>query len=297
MPVPAASSRPFARVLTTLIAAAVLAGVPPAGAQVPTDTVSTPFRPATGTDALVLSGGGSRGLAHPGSLLALEERGYDADIVAGTSVGALVGALYAAGYPADEIQRLVRAVRWGELFTAAPSVIGPERAVRYPLVNYDLQTDPLRYPRGFVPQWRMNRALVQLLFDAESRARGDFDRLARRFRVVATDLRTGEAVVLARGDLARAVRASFAVPGVFAPVEWEGRTLIDGGVADNLPLDAARQLGARYVVALDVGRTDPEIASRGPISVLGRTIDLFQDLAQPERTPPDLWIVPELPPA
>lgn len=297
MPVPAASPRPFARVRSLLLAATVLAGVAPAAAQVPRDTATALNRLPAGTDGLVLSGGGSRGLAHPGSLLALQERGYDADIVAGTSVGALVGALYAAGYPAEEIQRLIRAVRWGELFTAAPLVIGPERAVRHPLISYDFQSDPLRYPRGFVPQWRMNRALVQLLFDAESRARGDFDRLARRFRVVATDLRTGEAVELGRGDLARAVRASFAVPGVFAPVEWEGRTLIDGGVADNLPLDAARRLGARYVVALDVGKTDPEIASRGPIGVLGRTIDLFQDLAQPERVPPDLWIAPVLPPA
>ncbi|MBW3655958.1 MAG: patatin-like phospholipase family protein, partial [Gemmatimonadetes bacterium] len=127
-----------------------------------------PDRPAAGTDGLVLSGGGSRGLAHPGSLMALEERGFDADIVTGTSIGALVGALYAVGYPAADIQRQVEAVDWGELFTTTPVVIGPERAVRYPLLSYDRQPDPLRFNRGIVPQWRMNRALVRLLFDGEA---------------------------------------------------------------------------------------------------------------------------------
>lgn len=300
------------RHVALLFAAAVAAA--PAHAQVqPRDSTRTcgpdtpaesctapvpigPDRPAAGTDGLVLSGGGSRGLAHPGSLMALEERGFDADIVTGTSIGALVGALYAVGYPAADIQRQVEAVDWGELFTATPVVIGPERAVRYPLLSYDRQADPLRFNRGIVPQWRMNRALVRLLFDGEARARGDFDRLARRFRAVATDLRTGEPVVLGRGDLARAVRASFAVPGVFAPVEWEGRTLIDGGIADNLPIEPARRLGARYIVAVDVGRPSEEIASRGPFAVIGRTIDLLQDLGQRDSVPPQVWIVPPLPP-
>lgn len=297
-----------------LLATLALAAAPPAAAQVTgRDTARAcgpetpaaactppvpvgPDRAAAGTDGLVLSGGGSRGLAHPGAVLALEERGYDAGIVTGTSIGALVGALYAVGYPAREIQRQVRAVHWGELFTAAPLVTGPERAVRYPVLTYDLQADTLRFKRGIVPQWRMNRVLVRLLFDAEARSRGDFDRLARRFRAVATDLRTGEPVVLGRGDLARAVRASFAVPGVFAPVEWEGRTLVDGGISDNLPLEPARRLGARYVVAVDVGRPSEEIASRGPFAVVGRTIDLMQDLAQRDSVPPELWIVPALPP-
>jgi len=253
-------------------------------------------RRAAGTDALVLSGGGSRGLAHPGALLALEERGFDADIVTGTSIGALVGALYAAGYPAAEIQRQVRSVDWSELFTPAPVVYGPDRAVRYPLLVLDRQADSLRFNRGIVPQWRMNRALVRLLFDAEARARGDFDRLARRFRTVATDLRTGAPVVLDSGDLARAVRASIAVPGVFAPVEWNGRTLIDGGISDNLPLDAARRIGGRFTVAIDVGRPTPEIVARDPFSVIGRSLDLLQDNAQRDSVPPDVWIVPPLPP-
>jgi hypothetical protein len=92
------------------------------------------------------------------------------------------------------------------------------------------------------------------------------------------------------------VRASFAVPGVFAPVEWDGQTLVDGGLSDNLPLAAARALGARFVVAVDVGQPSDEILSRGPLAVIGRSLDLLQDNAQQDSVAPDVWLVPRLPP-
>lgn len=247
-------------------------------------------------EALVLSGGGSRGLAHVGAVLELERLGHDPDLVVGTSIGALVGALYAAGYPPEEIARRVTEVDWGEVFTPAPQLAGPDREARYPLIVYDLQTDTLRFNRGFIPQWRINRLLVRLLFDAEARSRGDFDRLARRYRAVAADLRTGEAVALSRGDLPRAARASMAVPGVFSPVVWEGRSLIDGGIASNLPTEVARRLGATRIVAVDVGRPGPEIGSRGPLMVAGRAIDLMHQNADRGDPPPDVLVVPRLDP-
>jgi NTE family protein len=245
-------------------------------------------------EALVLSGGGSRGLAHVGVVLGLEQRGHDPDLVVGTSIGALVGALYAAGYPPEEIQRRVREVDWGDLFTPAPLLAGPDREARYPLLVYDLQTDTLRFNRGFIPQWRINRMLVRLLFDAEARSRGDFDRLARRYRAVAADLRTGQPVVLARGDLARAARASMSVPGVFAPVVWEGRSLVDGGIASNLPTEVARRLGATRVIAVDANRPDAEVLSRTPPAVAGRAIQLMQANADRGDAPADVLIVPRL---
>jgi hypothetical protein len=162
---------------------------------------------------------------------------------------------------------------------------------------YDLQVDPLRFNRGFVPQWRMNRALVQLLFDAEARSRGDFDRLARRYRAVATDLRTGRPVVLERGDLARAVRASLAVPGVFSPVEWEGLSLVDGGVSANRPTGTARALSRGRLVAVDVGLPGDSIEGRGSLAVVGRALDLLEENAQRDQPRPDVLVVPDIDPA
>lgn len=277
------------------IAVAALLAATPAAAQ-NTAAATAPAPRGTG-ESLVLSGGGSRGLAHAGAIQGLEERGHDPELVVGTSVGALVGAMYAAGYSPEEMQRRIRAIDWSDLFTPAPLLVGPGREARYPLLVYDLEVNPLRFNRGFIPQWRTNRTLVQLLFDAEARSRGDFDRLARRYRAVATDLRTGRPVVLARGDLARAARASMAVPGVFSPVEWERLSLVDGGVSANLPTGAARALSSGRMFAVDVGLPGEEIEGRGPTQVLGRALDLLVETAQQNEPRPDVLIVPEIDPA
>ena len=131
-------------------------------------------------------------------------------------MGAVVGALYAAGYDPEDLQRRVLAVRWSEMFLPTPMVVGPNRALRFPAVSFDLNATRKRVSRGLFGQWRVNRELVRLLFNANARSRGDFDQLPRRFRAVATDLQTGNEVVLDSGDLARAVRASMAYPGFFA---------------------------------------------------------------------------------
>ncbi len=276
------------------IAAAALLAAAPAAAQ-NTAAAADPA-PRSAGESLVLSGGGSRGLVHAGAIQGLEELGHDPDLVVGTSIGALVGALYAAGYAPEEIQRRVRGIDWSDIFTPAPLLVGPGREARYPLLVYDLQVDPLRFNRGFVPQWRINRALVQLLFDAEARSRGDFDRLARRYRAVATDLRTGRPVVLARGELARAARASMAVPGVFSPVEWDGQSLVDGGISANLPTGAARVLSRGRMLAVDVGLPPEQIEGRSPTQVAGRALDLLEENAQQGEPRPDVLIVPDIDP-
>lgn len=251
---------------------------------------------AASQEALVLSGGGSRGLAHVGVFEGLAELGHDPDIVVGTSMGAVVGALYAAGYEPDEIRARILAIDWGEIFTPTPVVVGADRYVRYPLIGFDLDVARLRVARGVVPQWRINRALARLLFDANARARGDFDRLTRRYRAVAADLKTGDAVVLAEGDLARAARASMSVPGVFAPVVWGDHVLIDGGIVNNLPTSVARELGAQRVIAVDVGRPPEEIHSQAPLAVLSRALDLVQENTQRDPIPPDVLVLPQLAP-
>lgn len=252
--------------------------------------------PVAAQEALVLSGGGARGLAHAGVFQGLEELGYDPDIVVGSSMGAVMGALFAAGYTSEEIRERILDIDWDDVFTPTPLVVGPDRGVRYPMLNLDLDVTRLRVSRGLIAQWRINRALAALLFDANARARGDFDRLTRRYRAVATDLETGEEVVLAEGDLARAARASMAVPAVFAPVYWGDRILVDGGIVNNLPTSVAREIGATRVIAADVARPPETIPSLTPLAVLGRSLDLLQENTQHDPLPPDELILPRLDP-
>jgi NTE family protein len=249
--------------------------------------------PLQAQHALVLSGGAARGLAHVGAIEYLDELGYDADLVVGTSMGAVVGALYAAGYEPDEIRQRVLAVRWDEMFDATPIVLGPDRALRVPVLAIDLNVvRRFRARHGLFGQWRVNRALAGLLLDANARSRGDFDRLPRRYRAVAADLKTGETVVLDSGDVALAVRASMAFPGFFASVEWGDRTLVDGGVADNFPTSAARELGADYIVGVDVTRPPDRIGNQGPFNVVDRTLNLMLQNLQRTRPRADALITP-----
>jgi hypothetical protein len=162
------------------------------------------------------------------------------------------------------------------------------------MFTLDLDLANFRLSRGLLGQWRINHALAGLLFDANARSRGDFDRLTRRYRAVATDLTTGETVVIASGDLARAARASMAVPGFFAPVAWDGRVLVDGGISDNLPTRVARQMGAERIIAVDVSWPTPELESQAPFAVIGRAIDLMQEATQNDPIPPDALIKPDV---
>jgi predicted acylesterase/phospholipase RssA len=132
----------------------------------------TATRPGMAQEALVLSGGGSRGLAHAGVFEGLEQLGHDPEIVVGTSMGAMIGVLYAAGYEPAAILRALQDAEWGEIFTPIPLLPGPDRSVRYPALTADISVDSLRFSRGFIPQWRINRLLVRLLFEANARSRG-----------------------------------------------------------------------------------------------------------------------------
>src|SRR5690606_2172853 len=131
--------------------------------------------PRTG-DALVLSTGASRGLAHAGALVALEYGGFDPALVVGASMGAVIGALYAAGYTAAEVRDVALRSDWVDLFTPAPREVGPARAPLFPGLTVGIETGPLEVSRGFIPDWRVNRFLTRALFDAGARARSDFDR-------------------------------------------------------------------------------------------------------------------------
>jgi len=253
------------------------------------------WAPASGQQALVLSTGASRGIAHAGAVVGLDSLGYDPDLVVGSSMGAVVGALYAAGFPPAEVWRLVQAADWGDAFKPLPLMLGPSRSVHFPMVQLGANLADFELTRGFIPDWRVNRLLTRLLFEGGARGRSDFERLHRRYRAVVADVSTGEELVLAEGDLARAVRASMGTPGFFAPVEWDGLLISDGGIANYLPISVARRMGASTIVAVDVSRPHPRVTRKDPAALGGRAIGLLMRNAI-EDTLPDVLVTPDIDP-
>ncbi len=225
-----------------------------AGAAAAEEAAAPPHRPRIG---LVLSGGGARGLAHVGVLQALEEQRIPVDAIAGTSMGAVVGGLYASGKTAAEIDTFMRGIDWSVAFRDRPArdtlnfrrkQDDREFLVRFPL---GIQSGNFRVPRGLIQGQRLTQTLRSETLPVASIE--DFDELPTPFRAVAADLETGERIVLERGDLTSAMRASMSAPGVFAPVEIDGRLLVDGGIVENLPVDVAKAMGVDVVIAIDVG--------------------------------------------
>ncbi len=204
---------------------------------------------------LVLSGGGARGFAHVAVLEALEANQVQIDYIAGTSMGAVVGALYASGLSAAEVREKLLAVDWSS--TLQDVTDRNERSFRNKsfegrnFLGFDLGIGPdsVRLPLAALRGQKLALALNELML--ETATVSDFDALPIPFRAMATDLATGDAVVLGRGSLATALRASMAVPVVYSPVEIDGRLYVDGGVANNLPIDVARDMGADRVIAVD----------------------------------------------
>ena len=205
---------------------------------------------------IAFAGGGARGGAHVGVLKVLEELRVPVDYVAGTSIGSIVAALYASGMAPEEMEKVLSTTDWD----AALQDDQPRRDKPYRqkedddiyLIKAELgfNKGKLVLPSGLVAGQKLNYLLNRFLLPASTVR--EFDLLRIPFRAVATDIVTGGAVVLGRGDLARAVRASMAIPGFFSPVVIDGHLLTDGGTADNLPIDVVRAMGADVVIAIDI---------------------------------------------
>ncbi|WP_157994287.1 patatin-like phospholipase family protein [Peristeroidobacter agariperforans] len=210
-------------------------------------------RPRVG---LVLSGGGARGAAHVGVLKVLDEMRIPIDAIAGTSMGAVVGGLYASGMPVADIEKLLRSVNWEDAFKDRPprEELGFRRKQddREFLVRYALGVTDKGFvlPRGLVQGQKLEQVLRSASLPVA--AIQSFDRLPIPFRAVATDLETGEPVILDSGDLVTAMRASMSAPGVFAPVERDGKLLVDGGLTENLPVEIARAMKVDVLIVVDV---------------------------------------------
>jgi NTE family protein len=219
---------------------------------------------------LVLGGGGARGFAHVGVLRVLEEAGIPVELIVGTSVGSLIGAFYAGPTNSHELERIARRLDRGDIF--------------------DFGIAPALFGTGLASGERLER------FVREHAAVDRIERLRIPYAAIATDLDTGEAVVLRSGDLARAVRASSAIPGVFQPVRIDGRLLVDGGVALNLPVRVARAMGADVVIAVDVTAIDA--AERPPgnfVEVILRAVNIIVHADVEEaRRDADVLIAPDV---
>lgn len=205
---------------------------------------------------LVLSGGGARGAAHVGVLKVLDEMQVPIDAIAGTSMGAVVGGLYASGMSAAEIETLISSVNWQDAFQDRPprAELGFRRKQddRNFLVRYALgiRENGFVLPRGFIQGQKLEQVLRNAALPVADVK--DFDLLPVPFRALATDLESGAAVSMRSGDLVTAMRASMSAPGVFSPAPRDGRLLVDGGLVANLPIDAAREMNVDVLIVVDV---------------------------------------------
>lgn len=223
-----------------------------------------------GRTALVLSGGGAKGLAHLGILAALDSLGVRPDYVVGTSIGAVVGALYAGGYRPRQIDSLIKLYSPTILFTSRDPVAPYPWLPFVPLLVWGRDAQGFGLQSPVVREVEANALLSALLLRPNLVAAGDFDRLPIPFRAVATDLATRDTTVLASGDLAQAIRASAAVPLVLPPERVGGRLLADGGLSANVPVAVARGLpGVTRVIVSDVSAPllTMEQLGAGPLAI------------------------------
>jgi NTE family protein len=243
--------------------------------------------------ALVLSGGGSKGLAHIGVLRVLDSLGIRPDLVVGTSMGAVVGALYASGYTGRELDSLARAVPLADLFRTYQPLAPRSLGILQPIVVWEQGDHGLAIQRAAIVEAEVSALINAGMLRGNLIALGNFDSLPIPFRAVATDLASREAVVMGSGDLAQAVRASAAVPLLFAPEQRDGRDLVDGGLSANIPIAAARAAGAERVIVSDATEHPPDsLDVSSPILVADRLIQfLFQQPADSLR-PGDVMIRP-----
>ncbi len=252
---------------------------------------------------LVLGGGGALGLAHIGVLQTLEELQIPIDYIAGTSMGSIIGGMYASGMSPAEIQSSLIELNWWDILKDKSS---------YEYLDYRRKTDDKRYfmnlefglkNRGiaFPPGMSYGQKLNNVLetFTINSIGITDFDQLNIPFRAVATDLPSGTSVTLKSGNLATAMRASMAVPGAFTPVYLDEMVLIDGGILKNIPVDVAKDMGADIIIAVDVGAASIENIKKSDFNSLGDVISgAYASMQRPAQLDllklADIVISPEL---
>ncbi|WP_259461593.1 patatin-like phospholipase family protein [Paraburkholderia fungorum] len=225
---------------------------------------------------LVLSGGGARGYAHLGVLKVLEDNHIPVDCIAATSMGSVVGGLYASGMTAQEMETRLAQINLADIAfdvterADLPQSQREDERLYAGSLSLGFDHKGFKLPAGLVQGNRL-QALLQD-WTAASSGIASFNQLPIPFRAIATDLQTGQKVVLENGSLPQAIRASIALPGLFAPAEVDGRTLVDGGLVSNLPIETARDMGAQVVIAVDIG------SPLRPLDALASPADVLQQM-------------------
>lgn len=280
------------RLVTLLLLIATCFGAADAFAQI--------ARPKT---CLVLGGGGARGAAHIGVLKVIEREHIPIDCITGTSMGAIVGGLYAAGYSATEIESVLKSIDWKDTFNDDPPreelpMRRKEDELRFlGGIELGLRDGKIALPRGAIQGQKLQLLLRRLLLSTLRTE--DFDDLPIPFRSIATDIGKGEKVVFAKGDLAMAIRASMSVPAAFAPIRYQGHLLVDGGIVDNVPIEEARKLGGTHLIVVNVGQplaAEDELTSPFAIANQMLTAMMKRQTDAQLRTlgPADVLLVPQL---
>jgi len=205
---------------------------------------------------LVLSGGGAGGLAHIGVLKVIERAGIPIDYIAGTSMGSIVGALYAIGYTPEELEYMVGQKDWPALMSdqiprADMSFESKLELEKY-FYSFSINREGIQLPSGLIAGQRVSNMLAELTLPAYGIR--DFSKLPIPYLCIGADIVTGEQIVLKQGILHDAIRASMAIPTYFSPIEIENRLLVDGGFINNFPADHAREMGADFIIGIDVQR-------------------------------------------
>ena len=206
---------------------------------------------------LVLSGGGAKGAAHIGVLKVIEKNNIPIDYVVGTSIGAYVGGLYALGYSADEIEKIMLNLPWDNSYSdfIPRKFLSFENKELRDLYNIPLRLGinggQLKSPSGLL-LGQSAGSLLKLSTDVVAKFE-NFDHLAIPYRAIASDLATAKTVVISKGSITKAMRASATVPGVVNPVNIDGKLLVDGGLTNNMPIDVVKAMGADIVIAVDIG--------------------------------------------
>ncbi|MDQ8154509.1 MAG: patatin-like phospholipase family protein [Gemmatimonadota bacterium] len=279
------------------IVLALGAGGTPARAQTPATVRSqapvaaAACGPTEGKLALILPGGGAKGFAHLGVLRMLDSLGIVPDLVVGTSAGAIIGALYASGLEVDEIEREVKGLGLDTLVGRYRATTPPSLGTRRAILVWEAGSSGLVLNTGVVREAPLNTLVSALYARGNLIAAGDFDRLPIPFRAVAADLSTREQVILGTGDLAQAVRASGAIPIVFRSVLVDGRTLVDGGIVDNVPIGAARALGATRIIVSGLRDTSRfDVRDDDPVTIAGQLLNFVFEQPVPPLTPGDVWV-------
>ena len=224
---------------------------------------------------LVFGGGGAKGAAEVGVLKVLEQAGVQVDYIVGTSIGSIVGGLYAAGYTAGELETMFQTQEWLSLLTDRKASLS----------NDPYQTiDGVTYIFGF-PVMDHNSSVfgvmkgesVENMLDSMLSVKGckDFDSLPIPFCCVTADIRAAQEVVLSKGSISKAMRASMSIPGIFKPVRLDDRLLVDGGMLNNLPVDVCRKMGADIVIAIDLQQNEQKPRKQSDLSMLSSLADML----------------------